>query len=234
MTYSSGAICGGGLGPGSGGVGRRGVLAGLMCLPAMGAAAVPMPGVPAGDRIGFQMRRKGDLIGTHMLSFALQGERLVVSVAIDIVVRLLGIAVYRYSHRGTETWEAGRLVRFASRTDRDGKDLWVRMQREAQGLVVEGSSSGRYVAPEGVLPTTYWNKASLTGQLIDSEDGDLMKAPVTEIGVDAAPLALGGTVMGRHYRLAGDLPIDLWYDQAGQWVGLVFSKGGVPVIYEKL
>jgi len=217
-------------------IGRRGAVAGLVSLSAGAGerACAAALSVPAGNRIGFQMRRKGDLIGTHVLNFAVQGDGLVVSVAIDIVVRLLGIAVYRYSHRATETWVGGRLMAFASRTDRDGKDLWLRMQRGAEGLVVEGSSSGRYVAPDGVLPTTYWNKASLTGRLIDSEDGDLMNAPVSEVGMDAAPLASGGTLMARHYRLAGDLPLDLWYDQAGQWVGLVFSKGGVPVIYEKL
>jgi hypothetical protein len=201
------------------------------CHPVAAASRLP---VPAGERISFQMRRKGDLIGSHMLSFAQQGDQLVVSVAIDIVVRMLSIAVYRYSHRATERWQAGRFMGIESRTDRDGTNLFVRAARTAEGMVVEGSSSGRYVAPDGVLPSTYWNKAVLTGRIINSEDGDLMNVPYTDLGPDKIAVASGAKVQATHYRLAGELPLDIWYDADGQWAGLVFSKGGTSVIYEKL
>jgi hypothetical protein len=194
----------------------------------------PALAIPSSERIRFQMRRNGDIIGAHELTFAREGGLLVVSVAIDILVKFGPIPIYRYSHRASERWVDGRFMAIESRTDRDGKSLTLRAVRQSQGLVVEGSFGPSYVAPEGVLPTTYWNKAMLTGQAINSEDGELMKAPFQELGLEPVPTASGAAVVARHYRIGGDLPVDLWYDEAGQWVHLVFEKNGSRVVYEKL
>jgi hypothetical protein len=201
------------------------------------AAPLPIPPplpVPSGDRLGFRLLRKGDVIGSHLLTFARQGEQLVVSIAIDILVKFGPIPVYRYSHRASERWVGDRFMGIESRTDRDGKDLVMKAARGPEGLVVEGSFGPRYVAPAGVLPSTYWNKAMLTGQVINSEDGELMKVPFQERGDEAVPTATGSRINARRYRLGGDLPLDIWYDAAGQWAHLVFEKNGTSVIYEKL
>jgi hypothetical protein len=82
--------------------------------------------------------------------------------------------------------------------------------------------------------TTFHNKAMLQDHVINSEDGRLFDIKPTALAVESVPLANGGTARARRYRLDGDLMLDLWYDDAGQWAHLVFNRDGSTVIYEKL
>ncbi len=216
-------------------ISRRGLMTGAgmaMALPEAARADLP---VPADWRIGFRMLRNGDVIGSHHVDFARQGEALVVSVAIEILVRMFGIPVYRYSHRAAERWQGDRFIGIESRTDRDGSPRVMQAQRGADGAVhVTGTRTDPYIAPEGVLPTTYWNKAMVQPRLINSEDGRLMELPFTEGTTETVRLASGQTIPARRYHYGGELNLDLWYDAAGQWAHLEFTKDGSTIIYEKL
>ncbi len=198
-----------------------------------GAAGTALP-VPPSGRVGFQVLHDGDVIGTHELAFARLGEALVVTITIDIVVHMLRIPVYRYSHRATERWQGGRLMSIESRSDKDGSPREMHAVRGAEGLVVEGTNARRYVAPDSALPTTYWNRAMLQPQVISSEDGVLLPFAVTEGAIEPVAMASGQTQAARHVRVRGALNIDLWYDAAGQWAHLEFTKDNFAVVYQKL
>lgn len=216
---------------------RRAVVAAALAAPlARPAFALPAPAlpVPQDGRLAFRMLRNGSEIGLHTLEFAPDGAGLAVRVAIDIAVKFGPITMYRYAHRATETWRGGQFVALESQTDHDGSPQFARARREGDGIVVEGSKTERYVAPGSVLATTYWNKAMLGDSVINSEDGRLFRIAVSDRGEQKVPLASGATVPARHYELAGDLTLDLFYDQAATWTHLRFSKDGTPVIYEKL
>jgi hypothetical protein len=154
-------------------------------------------------------------------------------VGIDILVKFGPVPVYRYSHRATETWRGGLFTGIESTTNRDGTPHRMRAETTASGLVVEGSGTPRYQAPANIFATTYWNKAMLQRKIINSEDGRLFDVTAMPLAEEIVPAATG-TLRARRYKLAGDLPLDLWYDAAGQWAHLVFTKDGSTVIYEKL
>ena len=216
-------------------VSRRSLLAGgalAMAWPVAGQAALP---VPAARRIGFRMLRNGAVIGSHQLDFTPQGDTLVVSVAIEILVRMIGIPVYRYSHRATERWRGDRFMGIETSTDRDGSPRVMRAVRGEDGVMrVTGTRTEPYVAPEGVLPTTYWNKAMVQPRLINSEDGRLMDLPLSEGGLEPVRTAQGATLPARRFHYGGELDLTLWYDGAGQWAHLEFTSEGSTIIYEKL
>lgn len=231
-------------------LGRRVVLTGLcaapvasMASPSLAAAPEPAPApslpVPRSDKIAFRMLRNGAVIGQHALTFTRNADALVVAVEIDILVKLGPIPVYRYKHRATEKWQQNQLMALTSDTNHDGSQQFVRAIREAAGLVVTGSKAPRYTAPEGVLATTYWNKAMLGSppgehRVINSEDGRLFDIGVTDLAQEPVKLANGGTQLARHFRTVGQLALDLWYDDTGQWAHLEFSQDGSTIIYEKL
>ncbi len=216
-------------------ISRRGLMSGAglaAALPSRAQAALP---VPPDWRIGFRMLRNGDVIGSHHLDFARRGDALVVSVAIEILVKLIGIPIYRYSHRATERWQGDRFISIDSRTDRDGSPRTMQALRGEDGVVrVTGTRTAPYNAPEGVLPTTYWNKAMLQNQLINSEDGRLMQLPLTPGGIENVRMASGQTIPARRYHYGGELNLELWYDESGQWAHLEFTKDNSTIIYEKL
>ncbi len=193
-------------------------------------AALP---IPARRALAFRIRRNGDVVGQHALRFSGDERALEVAIEIDIVVKLGPIAVYRYHHRGTETWRDGRFAGMQSKTDDDGSDAFFDAQRTAEGMQVKGSKTEPYIAPDGVLPTTYWNRAILQSHVINSQDGRLLDVSVTALGAEQVPVA-SGRVEAAHFQLRGDLPIDLWYDADNQWAYLEFTKRSSRITYEKL
>ena len=212
-------------------IARRDLMAAGLAVTSLPALALP---VPSQNRIGFRLLRQGEVIGSHTLSFSSSGTTLQVSVAIDILVKLAFVPVYRYRHRATETWTGDRFDGIKSQTDRDGSPQSMRAVRTAQGIVVEGSKTARYTVTDPVYATTYWNQAMLQRHVINSEDGRLFNVAPSRLAEEQVPVAAGGTIAARHWKLDGELPLDLWYDAAGQWAHLVFSKDGSTVIYEKL
>jgi hypothetical protein len=212
-------------------IGRRSLLAGMVALPfAQARAALP---IPSNNRLAFHIIRKGSTIGEHSVDFAQAGDALTVSVAADIVVGIGPIALFRYTHRATVRWQADQVVSVDATTNDDGTSRHMRARRDESGLVVEGSNSPRYVAPQPSLPGTHWNRAMLDAPFINTEDGRLMSPRVTLVGMEEVEV-IGGSIECQHYTVRGDANFDTFYDLTPSWVGLRFSaKDGSEVRYQR-
>ena len=211
---------------------RRRLLAGgarLAVLPSLPArAALP---VPTSGRLGFDVMREGSKLGMHSLTFQPSSDGLTVQVAVDLVYKVAGIALYRYTHRATEIWRGDDVVSIDSQTDDNGERHRVSGRREAAGLVVQGTKAARYTAPADALPATHWNRRELEVPWINTQDGRLMRPVVSQQGVEVIP-TVGGTTQARRYALTGDVQLDMFYDDHG-WAGLAFVKSGTPIRYER-
>lgn len=211
-------------------IGRRGVL-----LAGAGVAVSAALPAPAGGTLAFRMVRNDTEIGHHTVTFERHGDTLTVHVAVDALVTVLSVPVVRYKHRLTETWQGEKLVALNGDTDKNGQQEWVRAQRDAEGLVVQGSHADRYVAPDGALATTYWDRRMLDGPMISGEDGVLLRPKVIAGKSEPVPLASGATITAAHYSLRGSFNADVWYDQTNTWASLsVAVKDGSTVRYERL
>ena len=182
----------------------------------------------------FRLIRHGTAIGTHDLAFRRRPGFLNVDIAVDVLVKLGPIPLYRYMHRATETWRNGRLDAVRGQTSKNGYHLHMNAGRTRQGLAVEGSGTDPYIAPENALPTTYWNKAMLGRPLIGTQDGGLVRPRVTERGMEDVRRVSGRPVLARRYDLSGDLGYVL-YDVADMWTGMSFDVAdGSRISYEPL
>jgi hypothetical protein len=104
--------------------------------------------------------------------------------------------------------------------------------RSPAGLLVEGTKAARYLAPPNALPATHWNQAELDGPWINPQDGRLFHPHVAALGDDTVPTAGPAERAARHYRLSGDVSLDLWYGPARDWASLQFTgKDGSLVRY---
>jgi hypothetical protein len=196
------------------------------------AAALP---VPPSAAINCRVIRKGDDIGGATFRFDRRGDALTVQIAIDLVVKIGPIAVFRYTHHNTETWQGDTLMSLDAKTDDDGLPKFMSAKRGPAGLMVTGSKTEPYTAPANALGTTYWNIACTSSPLINTEDGHLMDVKVAPAGMSEVPLASGATVKARQYDLRGEIRIDLWYEPTEEFASMrYYAKDGSIVTYARV
>jgi hypothetical protein len=196
--------------------------------PAYAAIAAP-------PSLAFRMVRHDTDIGRHVLTFVPDGDTLTVHVTVDALVTLLSIPLVRYTHRATEIWHGGTLISVSATTDKNSEHEWVNARRDGASLVVTGSKTERYIAPENALATSYWNKRLLAGPMISMEDGVLLQPSIDALPEAPITSASGTAIPASHYKLTGPLNVELWYDRAAMWAGFQFKVvDGSIIHYERL
>ncbi len=208
------------------------LFAGAMAAARVAEAALP---VPPGDRLAFRLVRHGSEIGRHTLTFERRGNALTVRIAVEARVTLLSIPIVRYSHHAVETWQGDTLTNVTGETDKNGRHQWVNARRTNEGLVVTGSQTQRYIAPEPPGCTSYWDRRALDKPMISLEDGVLLRPRVAPVGGETIPLASGQSIVANRVKVSGAFNIDLWYDRTNTWASLAYTAAdGSTVQYERL
>ena len=197
------------------------------------AAAAGLPG-PPGNAIHCRVIRKGDDIGTAVYLFERQGESLRVDLAVDLVVRLGPVPLFRYNHRTVESWQGDTLVGYDAKTNDNGTPKYMSARRGPAGLEVTGSGTRPYTAPPDAMGTTYWNIRGVSVPLIDTEDGHLLAVHFTAMGTTQVALANGTRIAALQYNMIGELKLDLWYGPGDQLASMrYYAKDGSVLTYER-
>ena len=92
------------------------------------------------NRIEFDIYRNNKHIGKHIFSFEKLGTQLIVESEINFEIKKLGIVLYQYHVKGIEYYKEGKLVKFNSKTNQNGKEKYVNLKLEDDKLVIDGSS----------------------------------------------------------------------------------------------
>lgn len=181
---------------------------GGLCLPSAAPRACGL--YPAADGWRFDVLRHGNVIGEHVFTFARDGEDFVVEVAIDIAVGMLGITLFRFTHRAEEVWRDGRLRSLATTTDDDGTPWHVEL-RHRDGALRGGVNGEDVQLPGDAIPASLWHRDTTTAPaLLDTIDGRMKAVTSQALGEDTA--RVGGTeTTARRFRLTGQLQRDVWY-----------------------
>lgn len=181
--------------------------------------------------LSFRVERGSDPIGTHTVSFTQKGDELHVAIDINLAVSFGPITVFRYEHQNRETWREGKLVALETRTNDDGKKYEVNARTTEKGLEVTSSENGTFIAPAGIIPTSYWNPATVDQtQLLDTQKGRILDVKIQRSGEREA--AVNGTeIPVREYEMTGDLKLKLWYSPKMEWLNVIFRARGEDVDY---
>ena len=207
---------------------RRGLMVGLAATAAFPARAARA--AQAARR--FTILRDGDDIGFHTIALSREGDDLRVAIDIEIVVRVFGIAAYRYEMRNREVWRGGRLMSMDCSVNDDGKAKTVRAAREAGALRIDGP---RYsgAAPDLAATTTYFTQDFLKRDTwISTDNGELYPVSVAPQGSQS--IATGaGRVDCAAFRATNnaDFDVTLFYDARGEWASVAFDAGGKRALY---
>lgn len=163
-----------------------------------------------------------------------ENDRLLQSVA-DFEYKLLFVKLFDYEHENNETWAGNCLTRIESSTDANGKPFAVKGEIQEEGFLVTGST-GEASLPACIMSFAYWNPEFLRAtHLLNTQTGEYIEVsfedPVGEV-IDVS----GEQWQSWRYRLsAGELIMDLWYSEAGQWLALrTEARAGRMLRYERM
>jgi hypothetical protein len=202
--------------------------AGLICLLAPYATAadtetrmfnVTVDGRPAGE---FRMTiRTGD-----------DGAE-AVTLSADVRVRQI-IGGYRYSYRGSEAWNSGRLRQFDAASDDNGKKHTIRATADGDKLRLTADGVSRAARPD-LWPTSYWRlpavKAGQAVALLDADTGEEQVARVDSLAASKITVA-GKPADVTRVHVTAPTPADLWYDARGRLVRQETVEDGHKTILE--
>lgn len=190
------------------------------------AAAATAPVHASESRRLFDLYRGRSRIGEQEIRVIRRGNEVEVDIDCDIVVKMLGMSVYRYDIESREIWRRGSLVTLAARTNDNGTAHRVQAQQSSGGIQVQGTRfSG--VVPRQPATTTYWAQEFLTRPVwISTQDGTPMNVSVSRAGSTIVQAATG-PISATKFACRGDIGrLDLFYDARGEWVGSEFDARG--------
>ena len=209
-------------------VSRRCVLTGGAAVLLLGDGD-PLP-VPPSNRLLFEVVRHGGVMGTHRLDFVRSQQGLVVTVNVQMALSFGPFRLFHYAHHAVERWQSNQCVSLEAQTDHNGAPFRVVAVRDAGGWSVQGSK-GNLRAPPNTLPATHWNRAMLSGPMINTETGSVMRPKIADLGQDHVPNSQN---MAEHFVMTGDAQMDTWYDAVPSWAGARFVGGdGSQIEYQR-
>tara|TARA_B100001123_G_scaffold45089_1_gene46150 strand:+ start:916 stop:1599 length:684 start_codon:yes stop_codon:yes gene_type:complete len=186
-------------------------------------------------RIEFDIYRNNKNIGKHIFSFQKSNGELAIQSEINFEIKKLGIVLYKYHVKGTEVYKDGKLIKFNSKTNQNGKEKYVNLKFDDGQLVIDGSSyKGK--APTDYLLGTWWNHSIVKAEAqISAVSGRIIKQKVTFLGKENIKIN-GKNYKTLHFnfssadkKLSKDkkLNTDVWYEEETlNWVKASFEKKG--------
>lgn len=150
-------------------------------------------------------------------------------------VKLLGFTVYDYTHQNLERWQHDCLQQIEASTDDNGKDLYVRGNRNGERMLLE-SNRGSQGVSGCVMSFAYWNPDILEQQqLLNAQTGEYLDVEVLSLGEKTLQLK-EREVPALHYRLVTkENEIDLWYSDDRDWLALSsVTSGGRQLYYRRV
>jgi len=212
-------------------IGRRGL---LVCGTALaGTSPTISPALP--PVLAFDVVRDGNRVGQHQVAFRQDGGMVTATIAVEIIVRLGPIVLYRYNHNGRETWRDGEFESLTTETNDSGTRFKVSMTRTAANVVVDSGSRPPAAMPRETIPLTHWNARCMERPLVNPQDGVPVTSSVVVHGEDTVGLANGQMVRARHFSLVGVVTLDDWYDATPLWTALrTKAHDGSTVEYRRV
>ena len=141
---------------------------------------------------------------------------------------------FYYTSSGSETWKAGRLIQLANESDYNGEKFVVRGAATVQALNYEVNGEAQKAPADAFA--SYWREppAKRVGQKVHVLNADKGLQMIADLELmDSEVIKIDGDSMkAKHYRLRGEVVVDVWYDDLGYLVRLESMQAGHRTILE--
>jgi len=187
------------------------------------------------NRIEFDIYRNNKHIGKHLFSFKKANGQIEVDSEINFQIKKLGVVLYKYNVKGKEIYKDGKLIKFNSKTNQNGKNKYVNLILNDNELDIDGSSY-KGSAPSDYVIGTWWNHSIVEAEAqISAVSGRIIKQKVTFLGKKSIEVN-GKNYDTLHFNFSSTdkkldkdkkLNTNIWYDEKTlNWVKATFEKKG--------
>jgi len=171
-----------------------------------------------------------------VFAFKKKDNKIEVDSKIHFKIKKLGVVLYKYHVEGTEIYQDGKLIQFNSKTNQNGKEKYVNIEKLNENELLIDGSSYKGKVPIDYLLGTWWNHSIVEAKAqISAVSGRIIEQKVTFLGKET--IIVGEkTYKTLHFnfsssdkKLAKDkkLNTDVWYDEETlNWVKASFNKKG--------
>jgi hypothetical protein len=188
------------------------------CLLVAGATHGAEPEIVSQQIREFRILVDGKPRGSQTLTFSRRSDGSDMMQGESEVFMNLVVYKYRYSSAGTEIWKDGRLIQLVNEADYNGDKYVIQGAAVKQSLHYEVNGETQK-APPDIWAASYWREpdARRVGKkihVLDSDKGNQLTATLEKLDPDTVTLD-SKSIMANHYRLDGDVEVDVWYDKFG-------------------
>jgi hypothetical protein len=144
---------------------------------------------------------------------------------------------YNYTSSGTEIWKDGRIAAVDSTSDYNGTQYVLKGSATPRGLQIATNGEETLVSPDVwdtsylILPDRLTRVEAAPVVLLDSDRGQRMMGKVRFIGDESLNVA-DGPIRCSHYRIGGDVQVDVWFDASRRLVRQESRESGHKVRFE--
>ena len=180
--------------------------------------------------IDFEVKRNGEMIGFHQVTFKLvNGNKISVVAEMKIKIFFLGFPIYKYLYFSSAQWQDGYLQNLVAKQNDDGDKSEVNIRKNKKKLSITGPNGDTFGAIK-LLPSNHWNSRILgMNKVIDTIKGQVADIIIQDKGVEQIKVK-GGVVSATKYIFGGDVDAIVWYHRSGRWVKLQFRAEDGSII----
>ena len=184
-----------------------------------------------GDEIAFDVFRKSQRTGTHVVQFSRRQQDLLVKSRLDLSIEFLSFTVYRFRYQSEATWRAGAVKTIDVAVDDNGDKFQLEANRLGDVTEIR-SDAGRTEFSGPLFPTNHWNANVIdASRVLNTLTGKVNAVRIESRGQERVTTERG-EVEATRYAYTGELKTEVWYDERGRWVKMRFAgKDGVPIEY---
>lgn len=201
---------------------------------ALGSAfAMPEPEKLYGDRILFDVLRKGSVVGQHETVFERKDGTLIVTSIMNIEIKALFFNVYSFDYRSVEYWRKGQLSELKVDVNDGGEITDIDITHEDATALIK--TNGEIIKDDkAFLSTNHWNSDVLDeDRVFNTLTGSFNDVTITHQGKEDVTIG-ETTILANRYEYRGELTDTwVWYDDKGRWVKLEFiARDGSTITYQ--
>ncbi|PPR45632.1 MAG: hypothetical protein CFH16_00504 [Alphaproteobacteria bacterium MarineAlpha5_Bin6] len=189
--------------------------------------------IPKNNEVEYDIIRKNKVIGSHKIKFENNEEGLIVETNINIIVKVLLITAYKFSHTSEELWIDGNFIKINAHTDfEDEREYFIKGEEKKEFFTASGMD-GELEIKKNILPSNFWNiKILEEEELFDTQKGIVRKINVKKLGLEE--IEIGGMNYNckkftfnasNHPKDKGPFPeYTLWYSENDELMKFKFTN----------